>query len=240
MEKEIFTLSDPHGHYTEMINALNEAGYNENNQNHLLIVCGDLFDRGLESVSILNYLYRLTQENKAIVIKGNHDTMFQEFLEGSDPYFNWSRNGMKNTFDDFWGRTSSFESMVVFKELGNVNYDDDKECFDAYAKRTRNHINNAYPYLLDWFKSLPYFYETNNYIFVHASIDTRVDDWWHPRKEKYRYIGWEACTWDDGSFYGESICNTKKTIVIGHFATDILREIYYNEPKDNQNFSILK
>lgn len=240
MQKTIFALSDIHGHFQEMQKALHDVGYNEDDPSHLLIVCGDLFDRGIESVAIFKYLYRLTQEKKAIVIKGNHDTMFQEFLEGSNPYFNWRYNGMRTTFDDFWGTSNSLKNMIELKELGNINYDDFEECFNVYINRTRNNINNKYSYLLDWLKNMPYYYETKKYIFTHGSIDTKVNDWHHPTKQKHKYCGWEACTWDDGSFFGESICNTNKIVVIGHFATNVLREIYYNEPKDNSDYSILK
>ena len=63
---KVFCVSDIHGHYTELINCLNKAGYDENNENHLLVVLGDLFDRGTESKKVFNYLYRLSFNNKAI------------------------------------------------------------------------------------------------------------------------------------------------------------------------------
>ena len=56
MKKKIFAVSDIHGHYMEWKLALDEAGFSPDNKEHLLIVCGDFFDRGDENVSVFNYL----------------------------------------------------------------------------------------------------------------------------------------------------------------------------------------
>ena len=52
MKKKIFAISDIHGFYTEMITSLKESGYDEDNPEHLLIVCGDKFDREREDLSM--------------------------------------------------------------------------------------------------------------------------------------------------------------------------------------------
>jgi serine/threonine protein phosphatase 1 len=54
-----FIISDIHGHYNEMITALNNAGFNHNS-NHILIVLGDMFDRGNQSKEVLEYLHELS------------------------------------------------------------------------------------------------------------------------------------------------------------------------------------
>ena len=43
---KFFVISDVHGFYNEMREALDEAGFDPNNENHLLISCGDNWDRG--------------------------------------------------------------------------------------------------------------------------------------------------------------------------------------------------
>lgn len=47
-----FVVADVHGYYYELINALNEKGFNPEDENHKLIVCGDLMDRGPEAVQL--------------------------------------------------------------------------------------------------------------------------------------------------------------------------------------------
>ena len=241
MNKKIFAISDIHGHYSETIQCLARAGWDENNPYHLLIVCGDMFDRGEENVQIFEWLYRLTKENKAIVTRGNHDSMFIDFLDWSNDPFNYCNNGTCTTIDDFLGRTRSFESYCLI----------DKQCettigaFADFAREARAEIKNNYPNLLPWLQSLPWYYETENYIFTHGAIDTQAIDWRKPHCGIYNKVDWDALTWDDGSFLGKRMYNTEgKAVVVGHFHTYHLRYKYdYDTIKDaydiNANHSIL-
>lgn len=237
MNKKIFAISDLHGHYSLTIKSLKDAGWDENNENHLLIVCGDCFDRFEENLIIFEWLYRLTKENKAIVLRGNHDSMLINYLDGTSiSPFNYTQNGTCETIDDFLGRTRSFESWCLI----------DKKCeptigaFATFIKESREEINNEYPNLLPWLKSLPWYYETDNYIFTHASIDNTALDWHYPHCILYDKVDWEALTWDDGSFINKKINNTNKTIVIGHYSTEKLRKIYNINNNVENKHSILK
>ena len=44
-----YVVSDVHSFYDELISALTEKGFFEDNEPHKLIVCVDLFDRGSQS-----------------------------------------------------------------------------------------------------------------------------------------------------------------------------------------------
>lgn len=226
---KIFAISDIHGHFTEMIRCLKESGYDENNDNHLLVVCGDMFDRGSESREVYKYLRRLQESGRAIILRGNHDNMFIELLRGEDCWFNFIYNGMKTTFDSFLERTASFESYIAI-DLGlDIRKLEEKEIDNLWFKYrddTRNTILSENEGILDWFLSLPDYYETKNYIFTHASIDTEAKDWHNPEFSKYKYISWDACHWDDGSFFGKELKNVDKIVVVGHYHTDGIREKY--------------
>lgn len=222
MKKTLFVVSDEHGHYKELREALSNAGWDEKNPNHLLISCGDCFDRGSESLSIYKFYKKLTEQGRAVVLKGNHTTMFIDFLEWSNSPFNYIHNGLNETIADFVGRTAPFESWCAI----------DKDCdmntltYAEWAECTRKDINNEYPELLEWLKNLPWYYETKNYIFVHGGIDTKAKDWRYPKVEYFGRTDWDALSWDDGSFLGKKVTNTNKTIVCGHFSTKALRERY--------------
>ena len=92
-----FIFSDVHGEYDALINALNEAGYNRNNHNHILVSLGDNFDRGSKSRDIFMFL----RNRNAICVKGNHDLFLQEYLEkgmdGEFVLFNILHNGLEKT-----------------------------------------------------------------------------------------------------------------------------------------------
>lgn len=239
MKKTLFFVSDIHGEYTVLRDGLEEAGYDEDNPNHLLVVLGDIFDRGDESKSVYLYLKRLTDEKKAIVISGNHNKFFIDYLDGTNlSPFNYMRNGVRDTFADFLDRTAPFESWC-FLEAG-IEYPTN-ENFATWLKGARDEINKEYPDLLPWLKSLPHYVETKNYIGVHGAIDTMVEDWHYPHCERYNLVDWDALDFDDGSFFGSSIQNTDKTIIIGHFSTWHLRNIYgLADINDEEDYSILK
>ena len=130
--------------------------------------------------------------------------------------------------------TKPFETWCLFKNIENPTYGD----FAEWVAHAREEINEEYPELLPWLKSLPYYFETEDYIFTHGAIDTEAEDWRHPHCNKYEKTDWEALMWDDGSFFGKEINNTDKSVVIGHFGTNHLRKMYNivdNSRGDNYN-----
>lgn len=239
---KIKVISDIHGHYKEMIKSLEEVNYNENEDK--LIVLGDLFDRGEESLEVYNYLKRLKEKGNVIILHGNHEDFIIDFLKGKDCSFNFRYNGFDKTIDSFLGQTNAWFMFNLYcddnKDLAISIYGDrvksiieDYEAvpieikFDVFQDYVREDINKNYPELLDWLESLPYYYETDNYIFTHASIDGSCEDWHSPTYSKYEdWSPWKWLTWDNGSFYEQDIKNTDKTIVVGHFYTDYIRKRY--------------
>ena len=55
MYKKIFVVSDVHGFYNLLETALSDAGFEKNNTEHLLVCCGDYFDRGTENFNVLKF-----------------------------------------------------------------------------------------------------------------------------------------------------------------------------------------
>lgn len=227
---KLFVCSDIHGHYYEMIDGLRKVGYDDENNEHLLIVMGDLFDRGKYSKEIYHYLKDLCDRKKAIVLRGNHEKFLIDWLKGSDDPFNFVRNGMSYTVDSFLSDEHSFDNYCIDNEC-----DYTPSSFAKYSEISRKYILENEPELLEWLENLPYYYETEHYIFTHASIDTKANDWRHPHCEYYGHLDWDACVWDNGSFFGSTICNTDKTIVIGHFDTGLLRKKYGLGSKDDHS-----
>ena len=72
---KLFVVSDVHGFYDYLIRDLKQVGYNDNDKNNLLIDCGDFFDRGEQAVEVYEYYKRLSDEGKAIILRGNHTNM---------------------------------------------------------------------------------------------------------------------------------------------------------------------
>lgn len=227
--KKIFAVSDIHGHYHITIDALKRAGYDENNKNHLLIVCGDIFDRGCESLKVFKWLLPLTKSGKAVVLRGNHDYFLMDFLKGSDDPFNFVNNGLNHTLDSFIGVDNDFNKYIEANNLYST-----LASYRKWADDRRNLILDYHRELLPWLESFPDYYETKNYIFTHGSIDTNSEDWREPKKT------WYDCHWDDGSFFNKTILNTDKTVVVGHFGAGHLRDIYNIKDGASSRYDILK
>lgn len=224
MKKTIkyFITSDEHGCFEEMKIAEELAGYQEENPLHYRVSLGDFMDRGEQTKEIYEYYKRLSDEGKATILGGNHSLFLIGFLEGDNQSFSFLRNGLNETIYSFLEKDGeTYERWCLLK--GEKM---ETESFLRWSSYARKIINDKFPELLPWLKSLPRYFETKMYIGVHGAIDTRVPDWRHPHCCRGGLIDWDALDFNDGSFFGESIVNTDKTVIIGHFGTDALRKLY--------------
>ena len=55
--KKYFAVSDVHSFATELYKALSNKGFERDNPEHILIVCGDAFDRGQETLELFDFLF---------------------------------------------------------------------------------------------------------------------------------------------------------------------------------------
>ncbi len=211
-----FVMSDIHGHYSIMIDKLKENGFDETNQNHKLIICGDMFDRGLESLEVYRYLKRLHDDNKAIIVLGNHDNFVIDFLtEQERVEFNCERNGFDETIKAF-SKSAKYDFTV------------------GQIKKYKEEVLADYPELLEWLMSLPLYYELEGYIFVHAGFNTDIDDWKQSTKREFIWTK---------KFHLDIFDTSKinKKIVCGHYRTsemDFLHRVgkYGHYRKGNKIF----
>ena len=81
-----FVSADIHGFYNEWISALNENGFDVNNPDHKIIVCGDLFDRGTQAKKLQAFVIELLIKGKIILVKGNHEDLVVELIDNYPKY----------------------------------------------------------------------------------------------------------------------------------------------------------
>jgi hypothetical protein len=233
-----FITSDEHGCYNEIIKAEQEKGYNETNPLHYRISAGDCWDRGLDGVKIYEYYKRLCDEGKMTVCKGNHVFMLIDWLETNNfntCYFNYRRNGLRTTIDDFTHVTLGWDTYINLKyteeEQMKMTAEDWNTEWVRYVKDSAKQINKEYPDLLPWLKSLPDYLELKNSIITHGMIDCVHGNWRTPLQ------GWEACHWakpKDAAFLKN---DTGKHIYLGHIDADTIRECYHLEPENQTIFT---
>ena len=201
-----FCVSDIHGYYDQLLYALEKAGFDKNNPEHMLISCGDHFDRGRKPVEVMNYLMALPRK---ILIRGNHEDLLYECCERGWFKSHDESNGTIQTIDDL---TAPF---VIDHKLKTGDYPDIKErC--AKARRI----------LKPFYQSLIDYYETRNYIFVHGWIPMRYDFekpfaiYGEPTlfDTNWRKGDWESARWFNGIKLAlRGIIVPGKTVVCGHW-----------------------
>jgi serine/threonine protein phosphatase 1 len=192
MKVKFFVFSDVHGEVEALLTGLRDAGFESNNPTHIPLCVGDLFDRGEGSRKLFEFMMR----NRGIWVKGNHEIMLEEALEkgmdGEFVFFNMLHNGLDKTIASF--ANHRLDGMVSVSEMER-----------AIALAQTFSVNGTT--VLNKLKSLPLYFETKNYIFVHAGLDPYIHDW--------KLTPEDFMTWDI-----EASClpveNTRKTVVIGH------------------------
>lgn len=155
-----FVVSDIHSFFTPFIMALREASFDETNPNHLLVICGDMFDRGTESLELIKYIYHLISIDKVILIRGNHEDLLENVLSTWQPQMHDYANGTVQTITD----------------IGATEWEDD---FFSACIKTKKILKKMFQHLRN-------FYETKNYIFTHGWIPSGEEWRDAPNSEWYK------------------------------------------------------
>lgn len=186
-----FVSGDIHGFFDEWQKALKEKGFDLNNPNHKIIICGDLFDRGRQPKEIIDYI--LAHEDKIILVRGNHEDLLEDMIRENYSSCVDEKNGTKQTIDDL-------------RRILNLN--------DKYSMLEVSQKSNL-QYVVD--KCVNY-YETEHYIFVHAFIPLS-DDWKYDKYWRYASPKrWKEARWINPVIpYKNKVYDPDKIIVCGHW-----------------------
>jgi len=194
--KKLFIFADVHGFYTELKTALDEAGFDINNENHIVVSLGDICDRGKESREVLNFINRLPQTRKICII-GNHELLMEEMISRGYPDSYDYSNGTMDTVEQLTMITGHPKSAIL--DMG-VN-----ESWNKYKSSWR------------------WYFELDNYIFVHGWIpcDTSIVGLHYNKNWRdYSVREWESATWINGmNAWNEGVREPNKTIFCGHWHT---------------------
>ena len=186
-----FVSADIHGYFDEWQTALKEKGFDINNPEHKIIICGDLFDRGHQPKEIIDFI--LSNKDKFILIRGNHEDLMQDMINRNSSDFGDLSNGTAQTIVDLYP-----EWLISEFNLSKI------------AKITR---------LQEILDSCINYFETEHYIFVHGWIPIIEEcylydsDWRNARNERWKKARWT----NPVEMYRYEIYEPNKTIVCGHW-----------------------
>lgn len=190
-KRKLFVVSDIHGHYTPLKEALDKAGFDKDNENHIIVCCGDYFDRGNENVEVLKFFERLKHK---VLLRGNHEDLLLKLLQTGKVLPHNYINGTMRTLEDFFGKYF-------------INPIDDTIDFSGKTRTVER--------ICEFIEETINYYETENYVFVHGWLAENCET-----EEKRKNTSdelWEKARWEKWTenYTGEKPI-PDKTLVCGH------------------------
>lgn len=262
--KTYFVCSDIHGYFDEWMSSLKESGFDLSNKDHILVILGDIFDRGRQPREIYEFL-KSFPEKRLVLIRGNHEYLLLDLVGRKFPLQHDEHNGTYQTLVDLYKDPYVTQKEFLFENRDKYSNDELYAIsFKIYNEAIKAlYTNDTIKEIVRWIKSKKWrnYYELGPYIFVHAFIPLkgRVDayldtngryyDYWREEKDSKM---WEDATWgcpyklyQNGCFNSE--LKNGKILVCGHWHTSSFFNdlIYFNEPekqldvkKDNPIFHL--
>ena len=160
-----FCVSDIHSDYTGLKTALKNAGFNKRNKEHTLIVCGDCFDRFSETVKLYKFLTSIPKK-RCILIKGNHELLYEELLEKSFPESHDFSNHTVDTFCQIAGYDLEILTPKYWRKFDDVPHERIQQAWQEILTEVKQSPITAWLQSDRW----KYWHEVGNYIFVHSFI----------------------------------------------------------------------
>ena len=203
----IYAMSDIHGMYGPLMRRIKQLDMESiKSGKDKLILLGDYIDVGNNSFKVLKTIYNLQQEigaDNMIVLMGNHDKWFIDFLDGYN-------NDWLSDFRSFTV-VEAFLTEAENKHLNNIinHKEPGREKTYQIVKFVRRCLMDSYGDMINWIKKLPLYYKTEKQIFVHAGIDEDAKDWWETGTSDEMFI--EKYPPSKGNFYMD--------IIAGHVST---------------------
>lgn len=197
---KLFVCSDIHSAYTPWMKALSDAGFDKNNPDHFIVLCGDLFDRMEESAKVYKFAKDMIEQNKLIYIKGNHEQLLLDCC----------KRGYWESYDISNGTAKTVYDLGYGEDFGDM-------CQYTLIK-VKPLFNKAVNY-----------FETKNYIFVHSWIPVINKDGLpahYTRNRSFEFNSdwrnatqkdWDAATWGNPFDMARRGFLPDKTVVFGHW-----------------------
>lgn len=156
--QRLLVISDIHGHLDRLIQLLRKVKYTEND---ILVIVGDLIDKGPESLRVVQYVMELCSRYPVYVSMGNVDMGRLLVLEEEAEKF----SGFIHWLDGAWGGGLFIDMLadmgIPVSHLNGQNAAEYKERMCAQFEKE-----------LDFLRSRPTILTAGDYLFVHGGVPT--------------------------------------------------------------------
>jgi serine/threonine protein phosphatase 1 len=150
-------IGDIHGGLKALIQVLQKAAIQPDD---ILIFLGDYVDGWSESPGVLDFLIALSEQQKCIFIKGNHDELLLDWLENRHENLNekvWFKHGGKATVDAYniVSEATKQQHIAFLKSLQNYYLDAENRLFIHAGFTNMNGVlQEFFPKLMYWDRTL--------------------------------------------------------------------------------------
>ena len=197
--RRILVVSDVHGALDYLRGLLARVRFSEDD---LLILDGDLLEKGPSSLETLRYVIELSRTHAVWPLMGNCDGLERLFLDGA-PVRNFDAREFMVNGRPGW-RTGLLRQMA--DEMGwPVSLDMDADAF-------REAVFARYGEEVDWLLRLPHILETPDYTFVHGGL---------PEGDPARWDAFAVMKYDYFAAQGRRF---DKWVIVGHTPCVLYRE----------------
>lgn len=227
--KKYFVTSDIHGFRDVLASDLVCNNFMFSNPDHILVICGDILDRGKQAKDLVSFLLDLKKQGRLILIRGNHEDLMEDCLFQLEQRVNISMHHWTN------GTVDSIEQLTGINKYdlacGLYNFREIKERMADYFELLKDAVD---------------YFEIGDYVLVHGWVPYVLVDTSCALEPRIMLDAtkdmWDKARWLNGmkeASSGAIIPN--KTIICGHYHTGWgHKNIYKICPDEFDCFDIYK
>jgi len=165
MARRTFAVGDIHGETTHLFKVL--SCLPKLTEEDTLVFLGDYVDRGPQSAQVVAYIRKLpsTTKAKVVTLRGNHEDAWLRVIDrGWNAFVAPPSNGCLAAMRSYTGGPPAREDELP-----------------AQHERELLETGKFFPPdVVEWFRSLPYWYEDEHAIYVHAGLPRSQNGFLHP------------------------------------------------------------
>jgi serine/threonine protein phosphatase 1 len=199
MAQRTFAIGDIHGELEHLFKLL--ASLPDLDEEDTLLFLGDYVDRGPKSAQVVDYVRTLSGPSKVVALRGNHEDAWLRVIDrGWDEFVLPPPNGCLAALRSYSGGP--------FPKDGELPKADERMLLQT---------GEFFPEdVVAWFRDLPFWYEDEHAIYVHAGLPKGPNGFMHPSEVKAPV----ALLWlRDEDFFRNY---RGKRVVFGHTRTEFL------------------
>ncbi|HDR8063592.1 metallophosphoesterase [Bacillus thuringiensis] len=198
-DARVIVISDIHGELNLLKEALHKVNFKDEDY---LIINGDLCEKGRDSVGVVNYVMNLVRNTSNVhVVEGNCEVLVDALLNENPGLINYLCTRKHSIFNEW------LEQLDFSVHEGTS------------IREVKEALLSEFSQELYWLTELPTAIETEDYIFVHAGLEDRVD--WKETERKNAIAMPEF-------FYKSHKAN--KYVIVGHWPV-----VNYSEEAPSNN-----